>query len=587
MRYLGFVFTLFCLLLAACSAPTADLPTATVTPPSPTATPVQSVPVQVWLTTADQSKLLELQPELTFEQQPLESANIIHVNENSHYQQMDGFGASMTDSSAWLIYTQLSETQRANVMSALFSPNEGIGVSVTRIPMGASDFVHGDPYTYNDMPAGQTDPHLAHFSIEHDRAYIIPALRDALKINPELKVMASPWSPPAWMKNSETLGHGKLLPEYYSVYADYFVRFIQDYQAENIPIYAITLQNEPYHEPYSYPGMRMEPGEAAEFVKNHLGPAFEAAGLDTKIIIWDHNWDKPQYPITVLNDPQAKAYIAGSAFHCYDGTVIAQGLVHEAHPDRDIYFTECSGGAWIPSFGEGLKRDLKDLVMGSTRNWAKTVIKWNLALDTSYGPHNGGCGNCYGFVTIDPESESGLTFNADYFSIGHLSKFVPPGAYRIASTSYLYEGLESVAFLNPDGSKVLVVSNIRDKDKAFAVRWGSQYLAYTLPSESVATFTWDGVQQNLKIPAYPTELRVRSSAAGGLVISWEFSALADSYNIKRSTEPGGPYTLIATGIEMPEYVDTQAKPGIDYFYVVSAVNGLGESLDSSEMNLVP
>jgi len=579
-----FFLTVF---LTACSAPIADLPTATVTPPSPTATPMQSVPVQVWLTTANQSKLLELQPELTFEQQPLESANIIHVNENSHYQQMDGFGASMTDSSAWLIYTQLSETQRANVMSALFSPTEGIGVSVTRIPMGASDFVHGDPYTYNDMPAGQTDPQLAYFSIEHDRAYIIPALRDALKINPELKVMASPWSAPAWMKNSETLGHGKLLPEYYSVYADYFVRFIQDYQAENIPIYAITLQNEPYHEPHSYPGMRMEPGEAAEFVKNHLGPAFEAAGLDTKIIIWDHNWDKPQYPITVLNDPQAKAYIAGSAFHCYDGTVIAQGLVHEAHPDRDIYFTECSGGAWIPGFGEGLKRDLKDLVMGSTRNWAKTVIKWNLALDTSYGPHNGGCGNCYGFVTIDPESESGLTFNADYFSIGHLSKFVPPGAYRIASTSYLYEGLESVAFLNPDGSKVLVVSNIRDKDKAFAVRWGSQYLAYTLPSESVATFTWDGVQQNLKIPAYPTELRVRSNAAGELVISWEFSALADSYNIKRSTETGGPYTLIATGIEMPEYVDTQATPGIDYFYVVSAVNGLGESLDSSEMNLVP
>lgn len=587
MKRLFIFFATLVILLAACAAPTADIPTATVTPPAPTATPVQSVPVQVWLTTADQSKLLEPQPELAFDLQPVEAAKIIHVNENNRYQQMDGFGASMTDSSAWLIYTQLSETQRANVMSALFSPTEGIGVSITRIPMGASDFVHGDPYTYDDMPAGQTDPELANFSIEHDQAYIIPALQDALKLNPDLKIMASPWSAPAWMKSSDALGNGKLLPEYYSVYANYFVKFIQAYQAEKIPVYAITLQNEPHFEPQSYPGMRMEPEEAAEFVKNHLGPAFEAAGLDTKIIIWDHNWDEPDYPIAVLDDPQAKAYIAGSAFHCYGGTVIAQGLVHEAHPDRDIYFTECSSGAWIPGFGAQLKRDVKELVIGSTRNWAKTVIMWNLALDTSYGPHNGGCSNCYGFVAIDPALESGFTFNADYFSFGHASKFVAPGAYRIASSSFTYEGLESVAFLNPDGVKVLVASNTGSKEKAFAIRWGNRFLAYTLPGESVATFTWEGAQQNSKIPAKTTDLKVRSNPAGQLIVTWEFSALAESYNIKRSTESGGPYTVLATGIETPEYVDTQAAAGSSYFYVVSAVNALGESSDSAETSLAP
>jgi glucosylceramidase len=400
-----------------------------------------------------------------------DNGKIIYINENNLYQQIDGFGASMTDSSAWLIYTQLNESQRTGVMNALFSPTDGIGISITRIPMGASDFVNGDAYTYDDMPPGQTDPELAHFSIDHDRTYIIPALQDAMKINPSLKVMASPWSAPAWMKTSDELGNGSLLPEFYPVFANYFVKFIQAYEAENIPIYAITLQNEPHHEPYSYPGMRMEQQEAADFVKNHLGPALEAAGIETKILIWDHNWDEYDYPITVLNDSDAKAFVDGVAFHCYGGTVIAQGIVHDTHPDTDIYFTECSGGAWIPNFAEGIKRDMKDLVMGSTRNWAKTIIKWNLALDGSFGPHNGGCGNCYGFVTITPETETGFSYSYDYYSIGHASKFVTPGAYRIASTSYQYDRLLSGAFLNPDDSKALIVSNSSTTEKSFTVRW--------------------------------------------------------------------------------------------------------------------
>ena len=575
------------LLITGCaSAPTTTPTTLLETPIPATSTPVEDIPVNVWVTASDQTKLLEPQEPITFSIDTAADGRVIYVNENQHYQQMDGFGASMTDSSAWLIYTQLNEEQRQGVMEALFSSENGIGVSITRIPMGASDFVNGDAYTYDDIPPGQTDPELAHFSIDHDRAYIIPSLQDALKINPDLKIMASPWSPPAWMKTSDELGHGSLLPEYYEAYANYFVKFIQAYEAENIPVYAITLQNEPHHEPYSYPGMRMEPEEAAIFVKQFLGPAFEAAGIQSKILIWDHNWDEYDYPIAVLDDADAKAVVDGVAFHCYGGTVIAQGLVHDAHPDVDLYFTECSGGAWVPDFAEGIKRDMKDLVMGSTRNWAKTVIKWNLALDTSYGPHNGGCGNCFGFVTIDPDIESGFTTNWDYYSIGHLSKFVVPGAYRIASTSFQYEGLESVAFQNPDGSKAMVVSNTSSTEKTFTVRWGSQGFSYSLPSGTVGTFTWDGEGQITDIPTPPTGLKAKF-ADDKIILNWEFSPLAESYTIKRSDTSGGPYTVIATDIDISEYFDLEIEAGNTYYYVVSAVNLFGESSDSAEVNAVP
>jgi len=585
-RYLTKIILPIIFITGCASAPTATpIPLVETLIPD-ISTPVKDVPVNAWLTASDQSRLLEPQTPIAFSADTATNGKVIYVNENHHFQQMDGFGASMTDSSAWLIYTQLNEDQRQDVMNALFSPTKGIGVSITRIPMGASDFVNGDAYTYDDMPPGQTDPQLVNFSIDHDRAYIIPSLQDALKINPDLKIMASPWSPPAWMKTSDELGHGSLLPEYYEAYANYFVKFIQAYEAENVPVYAITLQNEPHHEPYSYPGMRMEPEEAVSFVKQFLGPAFEAAGIKSKILIWDHNWDEFDYPIAVLDDADVKAVVDGVAFHCYGGTVIAQEIVHDAHPNVDIYFTECSGGAWIPSFAEGIKRDMKDLVMGSTRNWAKTIIKWNLALDTSYGPHNGGCGNCFGFVTIDPETESGFTTNWDYYSIGHLSKFVLPGAYRIASTSFQYEGLESVAFQNPDGSKAMVVSNTSSTEKQFTVRWGSQGFVYSLPSGTVATFTWNGEQQIADVSTPPTGLKVKAVNDKN-ILNWEFSPLADTYTIKRADTPGGPYTVIATNIDIPEYFDLEIVAGSTYYYVVSAVNTFGESLDSAEANAAP
>jgi len=569
-------------------AATPPIPTLTSTPaPTLKLNPEGYLPVKVWLTLADQSKLLEAQPDIFFKpEEEVSSPNVIHVNENNQYQQMEGFGASMTDSSAWLIYTQMSDEARKAVMNRLFSPTEGIGISAMRIPMGASDFVNGKPYTYDDMPAGQADPDLVNFSIEHDQDYIIPAIQDALKINPGLTLIASPWSPPAWMKDSDSLTKGTLLRQYYRAWAQYFVKFIQAYQAQNLPIYAVTLQNEPHFEPGTYPGMRLEPADEAELVKNYLGPEFKAAGITAKILVWDHNWNEWKYPIKVLDDSEARAVADGSAFHCYSGSVAGQGIVHDAYPDKDIYFTECSGGTWIGGFAEGFKSDMKNLVVGATRNWARTVIKWNLALDPSHDPHSGGCATCDGLVTIDPKAEPGFIYNFDYYTIGHASKFVRRSAFRIASSTFTFFGFESTAFKNPDGSKVLIVSNTSLNPIPFVVRWGNHAFDYFLPAGSAATFTWIGEQEVTTRPAPPTNLSTINNP-GRINVKWEFSPLAVTYTVKRSDLPGGTYKVIATGIGLPEYLDTQVTAGSACYYVVSGVNALGESLDSAEVSAQP
>jgi len=412
----------------------------------------------------------------------------IQVTEAITYQQMDGIGAALTDSSAWLI-TNTPAITRTKVLSDLFS-SDGIGISYVRLPMGASEFVTGTYYTYDDdLPPGITDTQLVSFTIDHDRPYIIPILREAMRLNPELKVIASPWSAPAWMKSSGTLtGGGSLKPEYYQVYANYFVSFTQAYSQAGIPIHAITIQNEPYHTDATYPTMWMEPEEQAHFVK-HLGPTFVQNGISTTIFIWDYNWDGWNYPLTVLSDTDAINYIKGSAWHCYAGTPDAQARVYEAHPDKDIYFTECTGDWGISKgFAGDLVWGFQNVAIGATRNWAKTILYWNLALlDENHGPHIGGCSDCRGLLTIDQDGT--VTNTVEYYVVGHLSKFVEPGAYRIES-SYITGTLESVAFQNPDKSIVLVVLNPGTVTQTFDVQWNGQYFPYTLARESVATFKW-------------------------------------------------------------------------------------------------
>src|SRR3989454_8493442 len=468
--------------IVACGRPAPGEPS-----PGP---PPQGPPAQVWLTTGTGSKLLSREADVHFDSgAPPATLLRIVVDEGTTYQEMVGFGAAITDASAWLIQNRLTAAQREALLQELFGPSPGIALSFTRLTMGASDFsLH--QYSYDDMPAGQTDSALAHFSIDSNRAYVLPVVQRALAINPRLKIMASPWSPPGWMKATGSLIQGTLLPEAYGPFAEYFRRYVEAYRAEGVPIYAITVQNEPHYEPANYPGMRLEPPARARFVGQYLGPLFAQGGIGTLVLDWDHNWDEPQSPLQVLTDSAAPRYIAGVAWHCYGGDVSAQTVVHDAYPNKDAYFTECSGGEWAPNFADNLKWFVGTLMIGATRGWAKGVILWNLALDENHGPHTGGCGDCRGVVTINSASGA-ITRNVEYYALAHASRFVRAGARRIASTSGV-AGLESVAFRNADdGSKALIVVNTDPQDRTFAVRWANQSLRYTLPAGAVVTFVWN------------------------------------------------------------------------------------------------
>lgn len=449
--------------------------------------PPGSIAVQPWLTTGDQNKLLSREPAVYFTSDAA-AAPVIEVDESTTYQSMLGFGAAVTDAAAYLIQEKMSADQREALLQDLFSQSNGIGLSFTRVPMGASDFSLRQ-YSYDDMPLGQTDSTLAHFSIDADRADKLPVLKRALAINPQLTVMATPWSPPGWMKTTNSLIQGTLLPQYYDTFAQYFVKFVQSYGNEGVPIAAITVQNEPNFEPGDYPGMRLEAPARARVIGDHVGPAFAAAGLRAQIWDWDHNWDVPQSPLDVLADTAARRYVQGVAWHCYNGDVGAQSTVHSSFPDKDTYFTECSGGDWATNWADNLVYYVGTLIVGTTRNWARSVALWNLALDENDGPHTGGCGNCRGVVTIT--STTGMYHrNVEYFALAHASRFVQPGATRIASTPGI-NSISSVGFRNANGAKVMIVLNSATTSQQFSVRSGGKSFSYALPAKSVATFTWN------------------------------------------------------------------------------------------------
>jgi glucosylceramidase len=411
----------------------------------------------------------------------------IEVNDSVKYQQIDGFGASLTDSSAWLISQKLNAQQRHELLQMLFDPKKGIGLSILRQPMGASDFALKD-YSYDDLPPGQTDPDMEHFSIDHDREQIIPILREALALNSNLKIIGSPWSPPGWMKTSGSMIKGTLLPSAYAPLAKYFVRYVQAYEASSVPIFAVTPENEPLNIPDDYPGMGMSSDEQTKFIRDNLGPAFHAAGIKAKILTFDHNWDLIDFPIKVLSDKQAATFIPGIAIHCYGGSPAAQTELHNRFPDKDIWLTECSGGEWQK--GRLLEEQVR-LIISATRNWAKSVILWNLALNQNHEPFLGGCKTCRAVVTIDDSvSPSRIIPTVDYTALGHASKFVAPGAFRIDSTTFEQDRLESVAFRNPDGSIVAIVLNGGNTAATFNLNWKDKYASYHLEPAAAATFRW-------------------------------------------------------------------------------------------------
>ncbi len=445
--------------------------------------------VQVWLTKGDKTKLLSHEPDALIKSTASAIFPVILVDTSVSYQTIEGYGAALTGSSAYLINRKLNSVDRQNLLKDLFSHETGIGISYLRLTMGASDFSLSD-YTYNDLGNGETDFTLAKFSLNRDAEDVVPVLKEIVKINPQIGLMATPWSPPAWMKTNNDLKGGKLKPSCYTVYANYFVKYIQAMKEQGINIASVTPQNEPLYFTATYPCMEMQANEQASFIKSALGPAFETSGIKTKIITYDHNWDNTSYPIAVLNDAEAAKYISGNAFHAYAGDVSAMSIVHAAHPEKDVYFTEISGGSWASNFSDNLVWNMQNIFIGTALNWSKTALLWNLALDQQYGPKNNGCSNCRGVITIN-NSNGSIVKNEEYYCIAHLSKFVKPNAVRIkVQLPASLTNTNAVAFQNADGSKVLVALNSGNESKTFTTSQGNKHFAHTLPPKSVSTLIW-------------------------------------------------------------------------------------------------
>lgn len=454
------------------------------TAPTQPVTPFKS-DVAMWLTQGDRSSLLQkLNLSLVFNTGDNQLPTI-DVDTTQTYQTIDGFGFCLTGGSASVI-NALPATQKDDLLKELFlTDTTHIGISYLRISIGASDLSAYD-FTYDELPPGTLeDLNMQSFTLDEERKDLLPILKKIVALNPSIKILACPWTAPTWMKSNKTWKGGSLLPAYYDAYAKYFVKYIQAMKAEGITIDAITPQNEPLN-PNNNPSMSMQATEQAAFIKNSLGPQFKAAGLNTKIIVWDHNADNPQYPIGVLSDNGAYPYVDGSAFHLYSGSISALSSVHQAFPEKNVYFTE----QWVNGQGENFAGDLQwhtnNLIIGATRNWSRNVLEWNLASDPNWGPHTtGGCSTCQGAITVGSNT---VTRNVSYYIIGQASKFVRPGSVRIASSTT--DALPNVAFKTQDGKKVLIVLNNTTSSQTFNIKFNGKTVTPTLGSQSVATFIW-------------------------------------------------------------------------------------------------
>ncbi|PWT75403.1 MAG: glucosylceramidase [Bacteroidetes bacterium] len=436
-----------------------------------------------WVTRGDQSQLLKRQNDLVFGRQA-NNYLFIDVDSTQSFQTIDGFGYTLTGGSASVINAMDVASKSALLQELFGSDSSSIGISYLRLSVGSSD-LNASVFSYNDLSAGQTDTLLKSFNLGPDTIDLIPILKQILTINPSIKIIATAWSAPAWMKSNDSTMGGSLLPQYFSTYANYYFRYIQEMKARGITIDAITPQNEPLN-PNNNPSMVMLAPDQLNFIKNYLAPALQSAGLNTKIVLYDHNCDRPDYPLSILSDAQARAAVDGSAFHLYAGDISALSQVHDAYPDKNLYFTEqytSSSG----NFGGDLAWAVKNVIIGSMRNWSRNALEWNLANDPSFGPHTpGGCTTCKGALTIGGNS---VTRNVGYYIIAHASKFVPAGSVRIYSSPPV-GGLPNVAFKTPDGKKVLIVENDNSQAVSFNIRHAGSWVTASLPAGAVGTFVW-------------------------------------------------------------------------------------------------
>ena len=441
--------------------------------------------VSTWLTTPDGSSLFAHQSAKLRLSSGTPTNAVIDIDDKQTFQSIDGFGYALTGGSAQLLMRMTPE-KRASLLRELFTTDStNIGVSYLRVSIGSSD-MNDHVFTYDDMPLGETDPTLAKFSLDPDRADVIPILKQILAINPRIKLLASPWSAPSWMKTNDNAKGGKLQPQFYPVYAAYLVKYISGMKQEGINIDAITVQNEPLN-PHNTPSMVMQAEEQDEFIRNNFGAALAKAGLTTKIILYDHNCDRPDYPLTILQDPAAAKYVDGSGFHLYGGTIDALTKVHDAFPTKNLYFTEQmvidDGGTPTNKIAD----PVQNIIIGATRNWSRNVLLWNLAADPHNGPHtnNGGCPVCQGAITLDGDA---VGRNRAFYTLAHASKFVRPGSVRIASNQP--DQLPNVAFKTRKGKSVLIVVNSDASPRTFTVRSHNRLFTTSLSAGAVATYVW-------------------------------------------------------------------------------------------------
>jgi glucosylceramidase len=441
--------------------------------------------IQVWLTNADKSALFEQQKSsLHFAKGPKQDP-AIDIDDQKTFQTIDGFGFALTGGSAQHL-AHMDAAKRASLLKELFAVDaKNIGISYLRISIGSSD-LNDHVFSYDDLPSGETDPQLAKFSLAPDRQDLIPVLKEILAINPQIQLLGSPWSPPAWMKTNNNPKGGRLKTEDYGAYADYFVKYIQGMKAEGINIAAITIQNEPLNDKNT-PSLLMSAEEEALFIKDNLGPALQAAGIHTKIILYDHNCDLPEYALSILSDAQANPYVDGSGFHLYGGEITAMSTVHNAFPLKNLYFTEFMAVEPTESGRISIAKPVVGTFIGALQNWSRNVLLWNLAANSKFEPHtdNGGCPICQGAVTIDGDE---ITRNLAYYAMAHFSKFVRPGAVRIASGSPAT--LPNVAFKAPDGEIVVIVVNDGTSAQNFSVQFRGKSFGTTLKKGAVATYVW-------------------------------------------------------------------------------------------------
>ena len=462
--------------------------------------------IAVYQTTPDLLEALSQRESLYFDKATFPGVPMVTVDDAQRFQEIDGFGASLTDAAAWLFAKKLSPDQATAAFKTLFDRKGGIALNFLRQPVGSSDLAVTF-YSFDDLcqqsskacttPAGQADANLDHFSLAHDQEYILPLLKQALGINPGIHVMLTPWSPPGWMKttgsmlgsNPATQEASGLRPEFYAAFASYLVKTIQGYQAAGVPVWALSVQNEPLYAPPTYSGMKMEAAEQAKFLGEALGPALAAASLSPKVMVYDHNWDRPDYPETVLKDPRAGALAAGTAWHHYAGTPDAMTKNHEEFPQKSQWVTESSGGAWQK--GNVLAEEAGELI-AVMRNWARSYVLWALATDQNHGPFVGGCDTCRGLLTVDltDAQHPRLKPEVDYYVLGQASKFLLPGAVRVASDEPAGGSIKDVAFRNPNGVVVLYLLNAGTMSQTVGLVFHKKTVATTIPAGSVATFVW-------------------------------------------------------------------------------------------------